>query len=83
MRGHVTPPLQPCSLAQQSERILNPLQGTLLLLLQGSLIKSKHEANGAGGARTHAQRSSAPPPPPQAPPATYTVSCYEITREDS
>lgn len=39
-----------------------------------------------GGARTHAQRSSASPPPqppPQAPPATWNVSCYELTREES
>lgn len=70
-RGHVPALPQPRSLAQQSERIWNLLQGTLLSLLQGPLIKSKHEANASGGeggrgvgvgsvVRTHAQHSSAP-----------------------
>lgn len=47
--GHVPALPQPRSLVQQSERILNLLQGTLLSLLQGPLIKSKHEANASGG----------------------------------
>lgn len=90
MRGHVSGPPSAshfsCATVRENfKSIPRHASSSPRTFNQKQTWSKRWGGGGGGGARTHAQRSSAPPalPPPQAPPATWTVSRYELTREES